>query len=215
MNKKEINEALTKLEKETKELEIKTSRRDFDNSEAIKAINKKCELLKNYVANDFELTRKYVQSMSYIEHFNFDIIHSNKLKEEAKKKKYKDTSAYMNYHSYHERALEFEEPNLKECCISLDRAVSHDTCFTFAPYREPTIKFSDDVESFTIGDQEIKINRKSDKEKEVYKYEETVEYVVNRPFEFNEDTIISVTNYLNGILNKDAEIEKYENGGID
>lgn len=214
MNKEQLTLLYQDLDKDVKYIKKAIEKDDELNNDKFEDLNKKCELLKKYVATDFKLTRLYTKAMSFLEWFNFDKLYSDKLRKEAKQKKYKELSEYQNFHNYNEYALSFYDEN-KNNTISINTqgTIGDTVYFKSNNNWNHSLSYNDDsIKSININRQEIKLNREEPKEK--YKWEDTVAYVVSRPFEFNEGVIIAVYNYLKSIVDKDNEIEKYKNGGI-
>lgn len=181
---------------------------------------KKMETFKDSILDDFTLTRNYIQAMSFLQWFKFDMFHSNKLKDEIKNHPYTEVASRCpsanKYNTYSN--VEFVKDNN---FITINGG--NDTISTSSYLRPITAVEAvgsvfeaigdsiDSIDSIKVGGKEIKFNKKEDKLE--IKHEETVAYVVEKPFLFTENIVIAVHKYLVAMLEKDKEIENYENRG--
>lgn len=174
------------------------------------------KLLVKYIKFDLELTRKYIQAMSFLSWFKeYKPIHSDKLNVEVMTTKYSDLTKYHTFHDYKDvKFTNIEDVDDSEVKITTDGKGT--TLWNSKSFDASLISVADDIHinnsninSISIGDQTIKINH--EKPKEIVKYEDTVSHVIEYPFNFDESTIIAVHNYLKRMIEKDKEIEKYEN----
>jgi len=173
------------------------------------------KLLVKHIKFDLELTRKYTQAMSFLSWFKeHKPIHSNKLDVEIMTTKYSDLTKYHTFHNYEDvkfTNIENDEDDVKITTAGKGTAIwNGESLGGLVTSVCDSIYVRDhNIDSISIGDQTIKINH--EKPKEVVKYEDTISYVIECPFNFDEGTIIAVYNYLKKMIEKDKEIEKYEN----
>lgn len=172
------------------------------------------KLLVKHIKFDLELTRKYIQAMSFLSWFKeYKPIHSNKLDVEVMTTKYSDLTKYHAFHDY--KDVKFtnieDDTEVKIACDGTGSILWNSGSLSdlVVPIADSIHINNSNIDSISIGDQTIKINR--EKPKEVVKYEDTISYVIEYPFNFDEGIIIAVYNYLKRMIEKDKEIEKYEN----
>lgn len=175
-------------------------------------------LLVKHIKFDLELTRKYTQAMSFLSWFKeHKPIHSNKLELEVMATKHSDLTKYHTFHDYKDvKFTNIEDVDNNEGKIKITSCGIGNTAWNGESIGElvtsacNNLYYRDhNIDSISIGDQTIKINY--EKPEEVVKYEDTISYVIECPFNFDEGTIIAVYNYLKKMIEKDKEIEKYEN----
>lgn len=172
------------------------------------------KLLVKHIKFDLELTRKYIQAMSFLSWFKErKPIHSDKLNVEVMTTKYSDLTKYHTFHDYED--VKFtnieDDTEAKITCSGTGSILWNSGSLSelVVPVADSIHIDNSNINSISIGDQTIKINH--EKPKEVVKYEDTVSHVIEYPFNFDEGIVIAVYNYLKRMVEKDEEIEKYEN----
>lgn len=151
----------------------------------IDSIKNDCKEIRDYISADIKLIRDYNKAVAFLNWFDFNALESSKLAREAFNKKWNDLPKKSPFKVY---SLLFEDKNLSryEICegiSNLDYSISN-------YYRAPS--------------QSLK-----DKHKEKVKYEEKVGCVWERPFDYDETTVIAVAEYLKLIVDKNRIISKY------
>lgn len=153
----------------------------------VDSIKNDCKEIRDYISADIKLIRNYNKAIAFLNWFDFDALESSKLAREAFNKKWDDLPKKSPFKVY---SLLFEDKNLSmygicEGMINTGYQISN-------YYNAPT--------------QSLK-----DKHKEKVKYEEKVGCVWERPFDYDETTVIAVAEYLKEIFNISKTISKYRN----
>lgn len=211
--KRTVNNKLTAIEDHIREYNI------VNYPEIIRLIKKdlvtlaeNSKALKELVSNNFKFMREYNKAINFLNWFDFNMLASEKLAKEAFNKKYAelpsidasfDDGIFINFdiNALEEVEKEDSRGGLNNYCLGVNTyATDISICNT------PTRDFSL-YDTIQVGD--ITIKRSTDKPK--VKYEEKVGCVWERPFDYNESTVISVYKYLKGIYDTSKTISKYRN----
>lgn len=212
--KRTVNNRLTKVEDYIREYNI-VSYPEIKKDLIILAKDSKA--LKELVNNNFKFMREYNKAINFLNWFDFNMLVSEKLAKEAFNKKYVElpsidipfeSGLFINFDI---NALqEAEKDNTITNFISRGGLNNH--CFVvdagatdISICNTPTRDFSL-YDTIQVGD--ITIKRSTNKPK--VKYEEKVGCVWERPFDYNESTVISVYKYLKGIYDTSKTISKYK-----
>ena len=207
--KRTINNRLTKVEDYIREYNIVNYP---EIKKDLVTLAKNSKALKELVSNNFKFMREYNKAINFLNWFDFNMLASEKLAKEAFNKKYAelpsidasfDDGVFINFdiNALEEVEKEDSRGGLNNYCLGVN------TCATdISICNTPTRDFSL-YDTIQVGD--ITIKRSTNKPK--VKYEEKVGCVWERPFDYNESTVISVYKYIKGIYDTSKTISKYRN----
>lgn len=151
----------------------------------VDSIKNDCKEIRDYISSDIKLIRDYNKAIAFLNWFDFNALRSSKLAREAFNKKWDDLPKKNPFKVY---SLLFEDkkPSMYGICGGITNSDYQISNYYSAPL------------------QSLK-----DTHKEKVKYEEKVGCVWERPFDYDETTVIAVAEYLKLILDKNRIISKY------
>ena len=208
--KRTVNNRLTKVEDYIREYNI-VNYPEIKKDLIILAKDSKA--LKELVNNNFKFMREYNKAINFLNWFDFNMLVSEKLAKEAFNKKYVElpsidipfeSGLFINFDI---NALEedtitnfISRGGLNNYGLNVD-ACAADISMCNTPTRDFSLH-----DIIQVGDVTIKKSINKPK----VKYEEKVGCVWERPFDYNESTVISVYKYLKGIYDTSKTISKYK-----
>lgn len=149
--------------------------------------------LKSRVDNN----EKYLSALIFVCQFSWSLIDNNILKEEAKDK-FVDDLDKETLDNYVDIDSLDKDPKI-------NFTVNANDCFCKVPYCVSSINQISEIDSITIGDLNIKLN-KNDEEKP---QRVRVKNVIYNPFKYSKEQIYAVYKYLKTIIEKDSNLSKY------
>ena len=152
----------------------------------VDSIKNDCKEIRDYISADIKLIRDYNKAVAFLNWFDFNALESSKLAKEAFNKKWDDLPKKNSFKVY---SLLFEDNNLSMYGI----------CGSISTLDYPISNY------YSTSLQSLK-----DKHKEKVKYEEKVGCVWERPFDYDETTVIAVAEYLKSIYDTSKTISKYK-----
>ena len=152
----------------------------------VDSIKNDCKEIRDYISADIKLIRDYNKAVAFLNWFDFNALESSKLAKEAFNKKWDDLPKKSPFKVY---SLLFEDKNLSMYGI----------CESISTLDYPISNY------YSVPLQSLKDNHK-----EKVKYEEKVGCVWERPFDYDETTVIAVAEYLKSIYNTSKTISKYK-----
>ena len=156
-----------------------------------------------YVNDLQDSFKQYIQALEYISRFSFNNLYSEKLKAEAKNKRYgsldvgkklifSQTLDKVDKHLYHYPAITIKDWGSDKSNLT----VNNDWKIAGVDLAEDSNKPKKENTPAVVQEDHKK---------------DTVEYAIKHIFDMSPTTTVAIANYLKDIVKKDDEIRKYKN----